>query len=86
MANFKRTFLDEAIFTHETNKKGIKLWVGSDSSTRYIYDLNVYAGMDTEQRELGRCGLIRFKMTKLFFAATDSSLLSYRWILFPLQL
>lgn len=48
MAKFKGRSSLKQYLPLKPVKRGIKLWVRSDSLTGYVYDLNVYSGKDTE--------------------------------------
>ncbi|KAF2886073.1 hypothetical protein ILUMI_20099, partial [Ignelater luminosus] len=48
MAKFKGRSSIKQYLSLKPTKRGIKIWVRSDSSTGYVYDLKIYAGKDTE--------------------------------------
>lgn len=51
MAKFKGRSSLKQFVPMKPIKRGIKLWLRSDSLTGYVYDLNVYAGKETEELE-----------------------------------
>ncbi|KAF2896028.1 hypothetical protein ILUMI_10146 [Ignelater luminosus] len=48
VAKFKERSLMKQYLPLKPIKRGIKIWVGSDSPTGYVYDLKIYAGKKTE--------------------------------------
>lgn len=48
MAKFKQRSALKLFLPKKPIKCGVKLWVRCDAKTRYAYDINVYAGKETE--------------------------------------
>ena len=75
MAKFKGRSTLKQYLPLKPIKRGIKIWVRSDSLTGYAYDLNIYCGKEAVQDEmtLGErvvtklCSSIKAKDVTLYF-------------------